>query len=128
MSLQLIWMFKNLFTLGAFGFFLCKVFGHRSRAQKPFVFPRWLFPSTSFLVFQVVLLLLAFSLYLNTVFLFPFPLFLQVASYFLLFGAFTFLQSFGSCLFHRCFLRHVSGYVMLTLDVLLYLPLCAVSK
>ena len=69
-SLQLIRMFKKLSTLCAFGFLICEVFGHGSRDQKSFVFP-----STSLLVFQVVLLLLPFSLFFTTFFLFAFPLF-----------------------------------------------------
>ncbi len=102
-SLQLIWMFKNLFALRAFGFFLREVFVHGSRAQKPLVFPRGLFPSTSFLVFQVVLLLLTFPLFFDTVFLFAFALFLQAAFYFLLFSVrvFAFLRSLCSGFFHR---------------------------
>lgn len=74
-SLQLIRMFKKLSTLCAFGFLLCEVFAHGSRDQKSFVFPCGLFPSTSLLVFQVVLLLLPFQLFFNTFFLLAFPLF-----------------------------------------------------
>lgn len=129
-SLQLIWMFKDLFTLRAFGFFLCEVLVHSSRTQKPFVFHRGLFPSTSFLVFQVVLLLLPFALLFNTVFLFAFPLFLRVASYFLFFSVqvFSFLLSLCSGFFNRQSYLNGSCYVVLTLDVLLDLLLYAVSK
>lgn len=125
----MIWMFKNLFALVAFGFFLCEVFVHGSRAQKPFVFPRGLFPSTSFLVFQVVLLLLTFPLFFDTFFLFAFPLFLRAAFYFLLFSVrvFAFLLSPCSGFFHRFFMSG-SCRGVLTLDVLLDLPLYAVSE
>lgn len=122
---ELIWMFKNLFTCLAFGFFLCEVFAHLSRAQKPFVFPRGLFPSPPLLVFQVVLLLLALPLFFETIFLFALPpFFLRVAVCFLLFSdrVFTFLLSLCSDFFHR-FL-----FLVLILDVLLYLSLCAMSK
>lgn len=72
MSLQLIWMFKELFTHRTFGFFLCEVFVHRSRAQKPSVFLLGLFPSTLFLIFYIVIFLLAFPVFSHT-FWFGFP-------------------------------------------------------
>lgn len=102
-SLQLIRMLKKLFALRALGLLLSEVFVHSSHAQKPFVFPRGLPPSTPFLVFQVVLLLLTLPLLFDIVFLFARPLFLRVASYFLLVcvQVFASLRSlcFGS--FHR---------------------------
>lgn len=111
-SLQLIRMFKNLFTRGAFGFVLHKVFAHRSHAQKPFVFPCGLFPSPSLLVLQVVLL--AFFLFVGCIFLFLLPLYLQVAFNFLLFSVFRFLPSLCSGFFgFVC-------YMVLNVDVLLY--------
>lgn len=129
-SLKLIWMFKNFFTLGAFSFFLCEVYGYRSCAQEPFVFPYGLSLFMSLLVFQVVLLLLTYTLFFNTVFLFSFPLFLRVVSFSLLFGVqvVTFLWSLCLGFFHRYFFLHGSCYVVLTLDVLLNLPLCSVSE
>lgn len=55
-SLQLIGMFKDLLTYGAFGFFFREVFVDGSSAQKPFVLPCGLFPFPLFLVFHVLLL------------------------------------------------------------------------
>lgn len=130
MSPKLIRVFKNLFTRGAFGFFLREVFGHGSRAQKPFVFAQGLFPSAAFIIFQVVLHLFAFPLFFNTIFLFWCPLFflsfLPCDS--LPFGILLFLQSLSPGLFHRSLFWDVSRYLVATLHVFLYLPLRAVGE
>jgi len=73
-SRQLIWKFKNLFTLQALCFRLCEVFVDVSHAQKPFVFPHGLVPPAPRLVFQVVLLH-ALTLIFNAAFLLAFPFF-----------------------------------------------------
>lgn len=130
MSLKLIRVFKNLFTRGAFGFLLREVFGHGSRTQEPFVLPHGLFPSAVFIIFHVVLHLLAVPLFFHTVFLFLCPLFFLplLSCDFLPFGVLLFLQSLSSGLFHSNLFRDVSGYSVLTLDVLLHPSLCAVSE
>lgn len=129
-SLELIWMFKNLPTLQTFGFFCSEVFVHRSCAQKPFVFPRGLFPSALFLVFYVVLLLLTFMLFFNIVFFFAFPLFLWAAVYVLLFSVKVFIFLLGLCagFFHIQHFLNGSCCAVLTLDVLLDLPLYMVTE
>lgn len=123
MGFQLIWQLKNLFTRQAFGFFLCEVLADLSRAQKPFVVHRRLFPSASLFVFQVVPLLLTF-LFLNVFCLLVFPLFLQLAvCFFLVIGrVFIFFLSPCSGFFHRFLFLSRTSFWMLTLDVLLDFP------
>lgn len=87
---QLIRKLENLVTLRAFGFLLCKVLGHWSCAQEPFVQPCGCFLLMLFLVFQVLLLLLEFLLVFSCASLFWFYLFPQVAFDFL-FIVFRFL-------------------------------------
>lgn len=130
-SLELIQVFKNLLTHGAFGFLLRDVLGHGPRAQKPFVFPRGLFPSAVFLIFHVVLHLLAFPLsFDSSVFLFLCPLFVLslLPRDFPPFGVLLFLQRLPSGFFRRHLFRDAGRYSVLTLDVLSYLSLCAVSE
>lgn len=81
---ELIRKLKNLLTLGAFGVFLCKVFVHRSRNQKPSVNARQRSLLPPFLVFKLVLF--------GTFILFCFPL----ANNFLLLHLPTFAK-------HLCF-------------------------
>lgn len=105
---QLIRKLKNLLTLLAFGVFLCKVFVHWSRNQKPPVNPRQLSLFLSFPGFQGVLF--------GRVILFFFPL----AGDFLLLSVFTFPK-------HICFYDS-DRYVVCLLDVLLYSLTCAVCE
>lgn len=129
-GLQLIWMLKDLFARQALGLFLREDFVLCSHAQKPFVLACGLFPSPSLLVLQVVPFLFAFPLFSGAVFLLAFPLFVRDALYLLLFGVqlFPFLRILCFGLFHRLFFDDGSGYVVLTLHVLLHLPLYTVRK
>lgn len=105
---QLIRKFKNLLTLGAFGVFLCEVFVHWSRNQKPSVNTGQLSLLLSFHVFQVVLF--------GTVILGFFPL---------IYG----LPLLSICTFPKYLCFYGSDrYAVCLLDVLLYYLSCAVCE